>query len=361
VHPGYTPIDVRDALRRYAHQQQSPDSTVGWGRPDIARSTLFPRGVVLTGPSDTALTSVTPLLSWSVPDLPAAAFPVEYRVEVARDTLFLATILDTVLTEQSLSAAKALAPGERLIYRVTASTADSVAVRSTSSPWYLAPAWVAELQPDAPGGVTVRDLRPTFRWTSPASASPPGPFLYDILIERVDDGTMEVEDRDLTTTQFVPPFDLERNTPYRWSVTARLGTDSSRVNSAGSFIIVDDSAPLATLLYQNFPNPFPNRELMRDVTCLWFDLSETSRVELDILDARGHIVRNLVPGTEFETVLEPGRYGRPAVGASGTCDPRLEWDGTAEDGSVVPQGIYIARLVTLGDTFTKRIVFMGHN
>ena len=225
----------------------------------------------------------------------------------------------------------------------------------------MAPAWIAALQPDAPGGVTVRELRPTFRWTSPATDSPPGPFLYGMLIERVDDGTVEVEEVGLTGTQFVPPFDLERNTPYRWSVTARLGADSSRVSSMGSFVIVDDSAPLTTLLYQNFPNPFPNRDLMRDATCIWFDLASAGTVQLDILDARGHIVRSLVPGTEFGIVLEPGRYGRPEVGAPGTCDPRLEWNGTTEDGSVAPQGIYIVRLVTVDGTFTKRIAFMGRD
>ncbi len=361
THSVYDPIDVRDALRRYANRRQSPDSAAGWGRPDVARSALFPGGIVLTGPSDTALTSVTPLLSWSAPDLPAVALPVSYRVEVARDTFFLATLLDTVLTERSLSEGRALRPGARLIYRVTASTADSIFVRSPASPWYVAPAWVAALQPDAPGGVTVRDLRPTFSWTSPSTTSPPGPFTYDVRIERVDDGKAEVEETDLTTTEFVPSFDLERNTPYRWSVTAWLGADSSHVSSLGSFVIVDDSAPLTTLLYQNFPNPFPNRDLMRDATCLWFDLSATGRVGLDILDARGHVVRSIVPGTEFEAVLPPGRYGRPEVGGPGTCDRRFEWDGTAEDGSMVPQGIYIARLVTVDGTFTKRIVFMGRD
>jgi hypothetical protein len=192
-------------------------------------------------------------------------------------------------------------------------------------------------------------------------SSPPGPFTFDLLIERVDDGTTELEARGLSERHYTPSRDLERNTPYRWSVTARLGEDSSRVASAGSFVIVDDSAPVATLLFQNFPNPFPSRELMRDATCIWFDLAETARIRLDILDARGHTVRTLVPGAAFDAVLPPGRYGRAQADGPGSCDPRLEWDGTADDGRVLPQGIYIARLVTPTETLTKRIVYMGRD
>ncbi len=361
LNPGQSPIDVRSAFRRYATRTAMPDSSAGWGRPDIARSAFFPHGVELTAPRDSVLPSITPSLPWFVPDLPVTALPLNYRVQVARDTLFLETVLDTIVEQQFVQLAEPQPAGSRLIYRVTASTADSVTARSQPSPWYLTPPWVTDLQPDGPGGVTVRDLRPTFRWTSPGVATPPGPFVYDLRVERVDDGAIELEVRDLTDREYTPPRDLERNTPYRWSVTARLGQDSARARSAGGFVIIDDSAPVTTLLFQNFPNPFPNRELMRDATCIWFDLAENARVRLDILDARGHIVRTLVPGTGFAAVLSPGRYGRPPVDVPGSCDPRLEWDGTADDGRAVPQGVYIVRLVTPTQTFTKRIVFMGHD
>jgi hypothetical protein len=92
---------------------------------------------------------------------------------------------------------------------------------------------------------------------------------------------------------------------------------------------------------------------------MWFDLATEGRVRLDVLDARGHIVREFVPGSEFGSQLPAGRYGRPDGDPGGSCDPRLEWDGTATDGRVLPQGIYLVRLVTPDGTFTKRIVFMG--
>jgi hypothetical protein len=37
----------------------------------------------------------------------------------------------------------------------------------------------------------------------------------------------------------------------------------------------------------------------------------------------------------------------------------LEWDGRAQDGTVVRQGVYLAKLVTPDGTFFKRIVFLG--
>jgi len=359
LHPTFTPEDVRAALRLHASRGLAPDSSSGWGRPHATRSAFFPRGILLTGPNDSVLPSVTPTLSWTVPDLPPAATPLRYRVVVAADTQFATVMLDTTVLDEAITIDDPLHPGDRLVYAVTATTTDSVALTSAASPWYAAPPWTTLLAPDGPGGVTIRELRPTFRWTSPAVSTPPGPFTYDLRIERVDDAAVELEATGLTATEYTPARDLERNTPYRWSVTAWLGADSVVTPSVGTFLIVDDSAPLVTLLYQNFPNPFPNRDLAREATCVWFDLATPGRVRLDILDVRGHIVRELVPGPQIAEDLPAGRYGRPGTGGEGSCDPRTEWDGTATDGRLLPQGIYIVRLVTPDGTFTKRIVFMG--
>ncbi len=358
LHPTFTPDDVRAALRLHASRSLLPDSSAGWGRPDGARSAFFPRGILLTGPVDSVLPSLMPTLSWTVPDLPPAAMPLQYRVVIAADTQFAAAILDSTLVEEAITITAPLPPGSRLVYRVTAATRDSVTLTSVPSLWYTSPAWVTLLEPDAPEGVTIQDPRPTFRWSSPEVTAPPGPFTYDLRILRVDDDALELEATGLTATEFTPSRDLERNTPYRWAVTARLGADSVVTHSRGTFLIVDDTAPLVTLLYQNFPNPFPNRDLAREATCFWFDLATSGRVRLDILDARGHVVREIVPGPQVGPDLTAGRYGRQAEGG-GSCDPRFEWDGTATDGRMLPQGIYVVRLATPDGTFTKRIVFMG--
>ncbi len=358
LHPTFTPIDVRAALRRHANGATSPDSLRGWGRPDATLSAFFPYGVSLTSPTD-SITSVTPTFTWTVADLPAVAAPVAYRLQVARDTTFTTVLLDTLTATTAVTLPMPFAPSTPVTFRVTATVADSFAVTSPRSPLLISPEWVTLLAPDAPGGISVRDLRPVFRWSSPAVTEPPGPFTYDLRIVRADDASLEIEELGLTVLQFVPDRDLDRNTPYRWSVTARLGADSAVVGSQGTFVIIDDTAPLATLLFQNFPNPFPNRQVGRTSTCIWFDLAEAGEVRLDILDVRGHVVRPMVPGSDFTSILQPGRYGRPAGGDPTSCDPRLEWDGTAVDGSTVPRGIYVARLVTPAGVFTRRIVFMG--
>jgi len=189
--------------------------------------------------------------------------------------------------------------------------------------------------------------------------SPPGPFAYDVAVLRVDNGVAVAEAADLTETSYVPTSDLDLNTPYTWRVIARIEIDSVVSESEGSFVIVDESLPTTTLLFQNFPNPFPNDDMGVASTCIWFDLAEDDEATVDILDIRGHIVRYLVPGTSFPRTVPAGRYGRGQTGGSGSCDPRLTWDGTTSDGSVVPRGIYPVRLKTSNGTFFKRIVFLG--
>jgi hypothetical protein len=119
-----------------------------------------------------------------------------------------------------------------------------------------------------------------------------------------------------------------------------------------------DSSPPVTLLYQNFPNPFP--ALGQDATCLSFDLATSSDVQLDILDLRGSPVRRLVPGPGLGPVLAAGRYGRSDTGGA-PCDPRLLWDGRADNGRDVPAGVYLYKLRASGVTQFRRIVFRGRN
>ncbi|NIM48433.1 MAG: S8 family serine peptidase [Gemmatimonadales bacterium] len=359
IHPTLTPLEILEALRRTGSNRAEPDSNQGWGRPSGSAAAFFPRGIVVANPVDTQLTSVTPTFSWSTPEMPAFAAPVSYRLVVARDTTFAEVLLDTTVAQTSVTFRTPQPPDTRFVFTITATGVDSVTLVTPASDEMVVPPWAALTTLDDPVGVISRDLRPTFEWTSPAVATPPGPFTYDVAIIRADDGEIDLEELGLTRRRFTPSRDLERNTPYRWRVISRLGPDSAVIESRGTFVIVDDSAPSVTLLFQNFPNPFPSRDSGRRATCIWFDLAVAGRVRLDILDIRGHVVRILVPTAEFSGLLQPGRYGRPAVGAPGQCDPRLEWDGTASDGSTVAQGVYLLRLQTPAGTLFKRIVFMG--
>lgn len=361
LHPQLGPFEVLEALRRTGSNHAAPDSTQGWGRPDGAAAAVFPRGVVVSSPAagDTVLASATPRFAWSTPDVPVFAQPVTYRILLSRDAAQAFPLVDSVLSQTEVTLTTPQRPGTRYFLTVRATSADGVTFTTPLLGPFVAPRWAVLTTFDAPEGSATRDVRPTFRWTSPLALEPPGPFTYDLAVIRATDGVVEVDTTGLTGTAYTPPTDLERNTPYRWRVIARLGPDSAVTESRGTFLIIDDSVPAVTLLFQNFPNPFPNPATGKNTTCLWFDLARSGRVRLDILDMRGHVVRNLVPGTGFPSELPAGRYGRPDPATTGRCDPRLEWDGTARDGVTVPRGIYPVRLATPDGTLFKRIVFLG--
>jgi len=61
---------------------------------------------------------------------------------------------------------------------------------------------------------------------------------------------------------------------------------------------------------------------------------------------------------DIEAMLAAGRYGRGPPGGA-ICDPRLEWDGRADDGHLLPGGVYLAKLKAPGVLLFKRIVFRG--
>lgn len=112
-----------------------------------------------------------------------------------------------------------------------------------------------------------------------------------------------------------------------------------------------------TVLYQNFPNPFPTAS--SPTTCLWFDLAESSEVTLAVYDLRGHLVRTIVPSRDVEGYLAAGTYGRFQPGMNAGCDSRFAWDGRGSDGHLVPPGVYLARLRADGHWQTKKMVFRG--
>ena len=359
LHPLISPMAILEALRRSGNNRETPDSSSGWGRPDATVAATFARGLQMASPTDSSLTTITPLFSWRIPEIPTFAEPMTYRLRVAEDTTFGFMILDTTLTDTEVQFESPLPPGQHFVFDITATSVDSASLVYESGTSFVGPEWLVLVTLSTPAGTTIRTRRPAFQWTSPEVVTPPGPFMYDLAILRVDNGVATIQATELSETSYVPTLDLDLNTPYRWRVVAWLGSDSVVSESEGSFVIVDESMPTATLLFQNFPNPFPDHAAGVTSTCIWFDLAEDDEATLDILDMRGHIVRNLVPANVFPVSLPAGRYGRGHFGGTGRCDPRLEWDGTAADGSVVPRGIYPVRFKTAKGTFFKRIVFLG--
>ena len=125
----------------------------------------------------------------------------------------------------------------------------------------------------------------------------------------------------------------------------------------GQSAVADTGRPAITVLYQNFPNPFPTSDSR--TTCIWFDLNRTASVSLTVHDVRGNMVRQILPNASSPQFFAPGRYGRATPTAEAGCDPTMMWDGRAADGSVVPRGVYLIRLKAGGTQTIKKAVFQG--
>ncbi len=357
MHPALLPMDVRAAFRSTATKRAAPDTISGWGRPDVAAAAVFPGGVAATSPLPAAgpLTTITPTFSWTVGTVPASASPVTYRLRISRDSTLAAPLADTALTAQAFALTAALKPGN-VFWRVNATAASGETATSGVIGPVVVPAWATLTSLSNPAGMVIDTAQPTFTWKPVQVSSPPGPLVFDLDVQRVATGVTDFNVANLTDTSFALTQPLERNTAYRWFLTVHAGPDTSTVRSQGSFLVVDLGMPTSTLLYQNFPNPFPTAG--RDSTCLWFDLALAGSVDLDILDLRGNLVRRFIPGPDFPGVLAPGRYGRGS-GSGGICDPRLMWDGRAGNGHLLPAGVYLAKLKAPGLLIFKRIVFRG--
>jgi subtilase family protein len=358
LQPTLTPIGMRTTLRNVSSNRTTPDTIRGWGRPDFGAALVFPGGVIPLAPlpSGGALTTVTPTFSWSVGALPPSAEPVSYRLRIAGDSALTAPLIDTVLASDTFPVPRGLRPGS-LFWQVDATAASGETASTGSIGPIPVPTWATLTTLNDPAGSVTSSPQPTFTWTSPGVTSPPGPFAYDLAVQRVSNGLYVFGVAGLRDTTFTLPQPLEQNATYRWELIVHAGGDTTRVPSAGAFLVVDGGLPTATLLYQNFPNPFPANG--RDATCLWFDVATTGVVELDIVDLRGNPVRRFVPGPDFPAILEAGRYGRGTSGGSGICDSRLMWDGRADDGRLLPAGVYLAKLKAPGLLVFKRIVFRG--
>jgi hypothetical protein len=79
-------------------------------------------------------------------------------------------------------------------------------------------------------------------------------------------------------------------------------------------------SPRSVVLHQNYPNPF------NPATRIRYDLPRSASVRLDVFDAAGRLVRNLVDGR-----IEAGRH-------------ETVWDGRNDSGAVVSSGVYFYRV-----------------
>lgn len=270
------------------------------------------------------------------------------------DTTFI--MRDSV---QLLRIKRALPSSATVYWRALVEAGTQVAISDITGPRAV-PAWVDLGNPATPQGIV--DVRqPLFRWRSPSVDTGPGPWRYDLDVTLTSSGATVLAATGITDTVFRSPTPLQASTSYRWRLTTRLsdGPGALITESPGSFVIIDPPLPTSTLMYQNFPNPFPSAVSFS--TCFWFDVGEPGgTVSLEVLDLRGNPVNTVVPAADGQTVFPAGRYGRGAPGLGSNCDNRFIWDGTARDGRPVPPGVYLARFRANGGPPTvRRILFLG--
>ena len=315
--------------------------------------------LIMPDAADT-LGSITPTFTVRVKDPQPADRPIQLGLQISFTPGFTAPLVvdTTVQGDTVVIALPRPLPAESIVYiRATARTATGEFV--TSPPVQReVPAWLRLVSPNEPTGATLEMPRPRFVWRSARVSQPPGPWLYDLQIRNVGSGTVRFY-TGLTDTTFIPPTPLEFNTSYRWSVTARLLSGESVTEmSLSSFVVINPAVPLVTLLYQNFPNPFPSAT--SEFTCIWFDLSTDAPVRIDVFDLSGRHVVNIIPGRTGLTRYFAGRHGRSPIGATPAgCNGEVQWDGRGRDGDLVPAGVYLLRMRAGGIESVKKVVFRG--
>jgi hypothetical protein len=356
---------VRRALV-LAGRRTTRNNEVGAGVPDIAAAILFPEGLNNTRveviDQDDRLATIAPRFVWTAPLVHSALRPVLYRVEIATDPVFDNIVhTDTVREAFALTLRQPLRPALALWWRVVATAGLNVRRASVVSGPISMPNWVRLVSPEPTRVTFVDSAQPTLSWT-PLEAPPPlGPFTYQVQVISAETGQLvQPAIGDLETSSVRVPLPLQANVAYRWRVIATISTGAAdTAESASPFVVTSVTRPPATLLYQNFPNPFPRAS--GESTRIWFDLAERSNVELSVFDMRARLVRTLIPANAGcgRITLDAGQYGRESIGTDPDPCALTTWDGTDQNGDAVPRGVYILRLRAARRDEYRRIVFLG--
>jgi hypothetical protein len=322
------------------------------------------RSVTVVAPGDNPLRDGIPSFTIVGAGFLPSDMPLRFTLQVATNPSFASGLLtDSTVTaagtSQAIAPRKLLPERSTVYWRGVVTTAAGLQVNSAVTGPVGTATWLTLVSPNNPNGSVVYSNRPAFTWSSARIHASAGRWQYEIRVADASGNPVLVGRLD--DTVYVPVRDLEGNTSYRWSVSAWIPSsgDSTRVFSAASLVVLDPSVPPATILFQNFPNPFPNARV--SATCIWFDLRSASAVELQVLDLRGNLVRSVIPGPSFptSTTFAAGRYGRASEGSNSGCDPRLSWDGTDDAGRTVPTGVYLIRLRADGVETFRKALFKG--
>jgi hypothetical protein len=322
------------------------------------------QSVTTAGPATNPIRDGTPRFTITTEGFGAADLPLQLRLQVSLTSDFAGPFwADTTVggSDATIVIPRLLPQQANVWWRTVVRTARGTSVVENASGPLRSSPWVVLISPNNLNGTTVTSTRPVFTWSAVRLHQPVAPWRFNVQISRSSDGLVVLNSTqfDMDTT-FTPPTPLESNTSYRWAVSAVAGTgDSVRVVNASSFVISSPNAPIATVLFQPFPTPFPTERL--SATCIWFDLRRQSDITLEVLDLRGNRVARILPGRGLGGTLPPGRYGRVAFGSDSGCDERLSWNGTDDAGRLVKPGVYLVKFTGDGEQTIKKVLFKGRN
>ncbi|MBV6520205.1 MAG: hypothetical protein MNPFHGCM_00310 [Gemmatimonadaceae bacterium] len=316
--------------------------------------------LVVVGPTGDTLRTVTPQFTVRASNVDDGDRPLMLTLQVDdRATFDAPPLFESTGVGDSMKVAieRPLPAATQVYWRAVVRTArGQEAASDVTGPRVTSP-WARLVEPNSSRGVTLDSRRPRFTW-SPARLPPgSGPWRFRLDVENV--ATRQILSiGPMLDTSAVPTVDLETNSSYRWAVTSFFPAgDSAMTRSDASFVIVDAASPTVTLLYQNFPNPFPTAGSA--TTCIWFDLHRSTTVQVTVHDIRGGLVRTIIPNEAVRNDFSPGRYGRGTVGSNTGCDMRFVWDGRGDDGQPAPTGVYLIRLKTDYSVSFKRALYRG--
>ncbi|MFH1765734.1 MAG: S8 family serine peptidase [Gemmatimonadota bacterium] len=359
AYPERGPMGVLQALERSASSSGGSFPRV----PRVAPAILFPDGVAaLPLPEVDAqgrVTSLAPWFQWNVPSLHPLGLPVTFFLEFARDSLFQEVLLkDSVMGTYARRLRAPLPARTRLFWRVAARSTQGIGWATPAQGPFDVPSWVRLDVLNEPGGTQLTDPQPEFRWTAMDLPGVAGPFAFELQILSDREGELLQSYPGLGEEHHRIADPLPFNLPLRWRVIAKAPEGlADTVASAGPFVVTGGANPPVTILYQNFPNPFPDPDGGIWETRIWFDLARTSFVELAVYDMRGRMVRSLIPARGCgPKELPPGLYGREEGPSSDPCTA-FAWDGGDERGGRVPPGVYLLRLRAGGVVGVRRVVY----
>ncbi|MBC8087562.1 MAG: hypothetical protein H7Z40_09860 [Phycisphaerae bacterium] len=317
--------------------------------------------LIVDGPPGPALPNLTPIFTLRVLGVPVTERPLRFTMFITRNSTGdspFEQVISVAPTQDSTVTffVPQLLPSAATIYwKARVQLPNGAVIESDISSARTTQPWLTLIKPSPTGGGGDSTRRPTFIWQSGKLDPAYGSWVYNF---QIFSGELSVLSTTVSDTMFVPSQQqaLDANMLYRWQVNARVSRtgEGTVVRSAATFQIVDPAVPTTTLLYQNFPNPFPTSSAF--ATCFWFDIgSGGAIVTLDIVTLRGTLVKTIVPAKRFE----PGRYGVGNAGSGSNCDNNFVWNGTSTTGLTVPAGVYLLRFKAGKQVSFKKLLFVG--